>query len=89
MRAFLHRVSGDDAGLQEASLGMQNLMLRVLDPPSPSSEDEQEGTSSRSDTESARPQKKLHRGLGRMKRTASAPAPPLLNMLSRTGIWPA
>ena len=80
-------MSGSSRGLQDASLGMDSLMLRVLDPPAPSSEDEREGGSSRSEAESSKPhsQRKLKRSAGRMKRTASAPVPPLLSMLSRTG----
>lgn len=77
-------MEGGSVGLQDASLGLESLMLRVLDPPAASSGDEQEAYSSRSDA-SSKAVRKLRRGAGRMKRTASAPAPPLLNMLSRTG----
>ncbi len=78
-------VKGGKEGIEGGSLGLDRLMLRVLDPPAASSGDEQDPYSSRSDA-SSKPVRKLRRGVGRMKRTASAPAPPLLNMLSRTGM---
>ena len=71
--------------MEDASLGLDSCMLRVLDPPAASSGDEQEAYSSRSDA-SGKAVRKLRPGAGRMKRTASAPAPPILSMLSRTGI---
>jgi len=67
---------------------MEKLVVRVLDGATLSSgEEEGEGYTSRSEADSGRHARRLKLGGGRMKRTASAPVPPLLSMLSRTGKW--
>ena len=64
---------------------MQKLVVRMLDGAAVSSGDEGEGYTSRSEADSGRQVRRAMTGGGRMKRTASVPAPPPVSMLSRTG----
>jgi hypothetical protein len=80
-------VSGGAEGASGGVVEMEKMIVRVLDNVNPSSGDDAEGSTSRSEGGSSKHVRRLKLPAGRMKRTASAPVPPLLSMLSRTGKW--
>ena len=87
----MHRfcsLASDGQGRKSGCIALGSAMVRLLDLPGQSSEDEaEEPGTSRSEGSSGSKSRPRARRLfgGRLKRASSAPVPPLLGLLSRTG----